>query len=106
MKRLPVIPEHGIANEVLQPYFQAIEEEVRCTPKESRKHVFLAYLDYLEREARAETRKALRMQIRINLASLKNKLFPQGNPIPVRRLVKAPRTFLWDDDTPELEYEV
>ena len=104
MKILPNLTAVAVPNDALHPYFLSIENEIRFAPEETRQALFTAYREYLEKEAQATTRIAVRMQLRINVASLKNKLFPQGNPIPVHMHAKAPKT--WEYELQELEYEV
>lgn len=104
MKTLPDLSAVSVVNDVLYPYFQSIESEIRVASEETRQTLFNSYREYLEKEAQKTTRISVRIQLRINIAALKNKLFPQGNPVPVRRLAKAPKA--WEYDTLELDYEV
>jgi len=71
MIKIPnVAPSVRIVNQVLQPYFKQIANEVRPLSAMRRHSVLHIYKAYLEHEAQKASNIALRMQLRINLATL------------------------------------
>jgi hypothetical protein len=79
MIELPDTGNCRIVNEVLKPYFSKIEKEIRSLRTFEQYKRFTQYRIYLEKEAK-KSRMAVRMQIRINLAALKEQL--SIDPVP------------------------
>jgi hypothetical protein len=91
MTKLPTIdPAVKVVNEILQPYFNQIANEVRPMSEMQRHKTLSKYRVYLEGEARATKRLAVRIQIRINLAALLER-FDYNGPRP--ELNVRPKTF-------------
>ena len=71
MIKIPnVAPSVRVVNQVLQPYFKQIANEVRPLSATRRHMTLHSYKSYLEHEAQKTNSIALRMQLRINLATL------------------------------------
>ena len=71
MQELPKIdPSIKVVNEALLPYFIRVVNEIRLLNERDRHRQLRTYRIYLEDIATNTTNKALRIQIRINLAAL------------------------------------
>ena len=79
MLKLPEIDSSvKVVNEILQPYFNRIANEIMLLGELQRHQTLREYRVYLEKEARSTKKVAVRMQIRINLAALLDKFDYNG----------------------------
>ena len=73
MKKLPPVQSHK-PNEVLKPYFDVVQKELSNLSGSQRETRVQQYVSYIELEAQRATLIAVRMQLRINLQTMLEKL--------------------------------
>jgi hypothetical protein len=88
MKKIPAITTK-IANETLQPYFDALYRELSPLSDKQRSVQIQQYKSYIESEAQKTKSSGIRMQLRINLHSMLEKLGEGQKQIEVNVRPKA-----------------
>ena len=73
MLKLPTVTTK-VANESLQPYFEKVYQELQALSGAQRESHVSKYCSYIEKAAQETTNKAIRIQLRINLQALLNRL--------------------------------